>query len=116
LSSHDIHHHTADYDIRAKCVPRPWGWGNAARDACDCVAARWLLRLARPGGPALKALEAWRNLDLRDGYVIAKGLRGVSASLSFRSCRSARKRANAATLAKGTTSEETPHASLRSSI
>lgn len=110
LSSHDIHNHTADYDIVRKMRASILVLGPMlARDGHAIVSLPGGCAIgARPVDLHLKALEAMgATLDLRDGYVHAKapsgGLQGAVFEFSIVSVGATENALMAATLAKGTT-------------
>jgi UDP-N-acetylglucosamine 1-carboxyvinyltransferase len=109
LSSHDIHNHTADYEIvrkmRASILvlgPMLARFGHAVVSLPGGCAIG-----ARPVDLHLRALEAMgAELDLRDGYVHAKapgGLKGAVFEFPIVSVGATENALMAATLAKGTT-------------
>jgi len=110
LSSHDIHNHTADYDIVRKMRASILVLGPMlARDGHAIVSLPGGCAIgARPVDLHLKALEAMgATLDLRDGYVHAKapagGLKGAIVEFPIVSVGATENALMAATLAKGTT-------------
>jgi UDP-N-acetylglucosamine 1-carboxyvinyltransferase len=110
MSSHDIHNHTADYDIVRKMRASILVLGPMlARDGHAIVSLPGGCAIgARPVDLHLKALEAMgAELDLRDGYVHAKaplgGLRGAIVDFPLVSVGATENALMAATLAKGTT-------------
>ncbi len=109
MSSHNIHNHTADYDIVRKMRASILVLGPMlARDGHAIVSLPGGCAIgARPVDLHLKALEAMgAELDLKDGYVHAKapkGLRGGIINFDFASVGATENALMAATLAKGTT-------------
>ncbi len=109
LSSHDLHNHTADYDIVRKMRASILVLGPMlARDGHAVVSLPGGCAIgARPVDLHLKALAAMgAELDLRDGYIHAKatgGLRGAVFEFPFVSVGATENALMAATLAKGTT-------------
>jgi UDP-N-acetylglucosamine 1-carboxyvinyltransferase len=110
MSSHDIHNHTADYDIVRKMRASILVLGPMlARDGHAIVSLPGGCAIgARPVDLHLKALEAMgAELDLRDGYVHAKAvggrLKGAVVEFPFVSVGATENALLAATLAKGTT-------------
>ena len=109
MSSHDIHNHTADYDIVRKMRASILVLGPMlARDGQAVVSLPGGCAIgARPVDLHLRALEALgAELDLRDGYVHAKapgGLKGGVIEFPFVSVGATENALMAATLAKGTT-------------
>ncbi|PIL20868.1 UDP-N-acetylglucosamine 1-carboxyvinyltransferase [Puniceibacterium antarcticum] len=110
LSSHNIHNHTADYDIVRKMRASILVLGPMlARDGHAVVSLPGGCAIgARPVDLHLKALEAMgAELELRDGYVHAKapagGLRGGIVDFPIASVGATENALMAATLAKGTT-------------
>lgn len=109
MSSHDIHNHTADYDIVRKMRASILVLGPMlARDGHAVVSLPGGCAIgARPVDLHLKALEAMgAELDLRDGYIHAKatgGLKGAVFAFPFVSVGATENALMAATLAKGTT-------------
>ncbi|MGR3572250.1 UDP-N-acetylglucosamine 1-carboxyvinyltransferase [Brevirhabdus sp.] len=109
LSSHDIHNHTADYDIVRKMRASILVLGPMlARDGHAVVSLPGGCAIgARPVDLHLQALEALgADLDLRDGYVHAKapgGLKGGTVDFPIVSVGATENVLMAATLAKGTT-------------
>ncbi len=109
MSSHDIHNHTADYDIVRKMRASILVLGPMlARDGHAVVSLPGGCAIgARPVDLHLKALEAMgAELDLREGYVHAKapgGLKGGVFAFPFVSVGATENALMAATLAKGTT-------------
>jgi len=109
MSSHDIHNHTADYDIVRKMRASILVLGPMlARDGHAIVSLPGGCAIgARPVDLHLKALEALgADLELKDGYVHAearKGLRGAIFEFPFVSVGATENALMAATLAKGTT-------------
>jgi UDP-N-acetylglucosamine 1-carboxyvinyltransferase len=109
MSSHDIHNHTADYDIVRKMRASILVLGPMlARDGHAVVSLPGGCAIgARPVDLHLKALEAMgAELDLREGYVHAKapgGLKGGIVDFPFVSVGATENALMAATLAKGTT-------------
>ncbi|KMK66018.1 UDP-N-acetylglucosamine 1-carboxyvinyltransferase [Puniceibacterium sp. IMCC21224] len=110
LSSHNIHNHTADYDIVRKMRASILVLGPMlARDGHAVVSLPGGCAIgARPVDLHLKALEALgATLDLRDGYVHAKapsgGLKGGIIDFPLVSVGATENALLAATLAKGTT-------------
>ncbi|WP_425040631.1 UDP-N-acetylglucosamine 1-carboxyvinyltransferase [Primorskyibacter sp. S187A] len=108
MSSHDIHNHTADYDIVRKMRASILVLGPMlARDGHAIVSLPGGCAIgARPVDLHLKALEAMgAELDLREGYVHAKapgGLKGGTFEFPFVSVGATENALMAATLAKGT--------------
>ncbi len=110
LSSHNIHNHTADYDIVRKMRASILVLGPMlARDGHAVVSLPGGCAIgARPVDLHLKAFEAMgAELDLRDGYVHAKApggrLKGAQINFDFASVGATENALLAATLAKGTT-------------
>ena len=109
MSSHNIHNHTADYDIVRKMRASILVLGPMlARDGHAIVSLPGGCAIgARPVDLHLKALEAMgAELELKDGYVHArapKGLRGGTIDFDFASVGATENALMAATLAKGTT-------------
>ncbi|WP_146592161.1 UDP-N-acetylglucosamine 1-carboxyvinyltransferase [Puniceibacterium confluentis] len=109
LSSHNIHNHTADYDIVRKMRASILVLGPMlARDGHAVVSLPGGCAIgARPVDLHLKALEAMgAELDLRDGYVHAKapgGLKGGVVEFPSVTVGATENALMAATLAKGTT-------------
>lgn len=109
MSSHDVHNHTADYDIVRKMRASILVLGPMlARDGHAIVSLPGGCAIgARPVDLHLKALEALgAELDLRDGYVHAKapgGLKGAVVEFPIVSVGATENVLMAATLAKGTT-------------
>ncbi|SDW74101.1 UDP-N-acetylglucosamine 1-carboxyvinyltransferase [Roseicitreum antarcticum] len=109
LSSHDIHNHTADYEIVRKMRASILVLGPMlARDGHAVVSLPGGCAIgARPVDLHLRALEAMGAvLDLRDGYVHAKapgGLKGATYRFPLVSVGATENALMAATLAKGTT-------------
>tara|TARA_R110000764_G_scaffold1267_1_gene4926 strand:- start:3353 stop:4621 length:1269 start_codon:yes stop_codon:yes gene_type:complete len=109
MSSHNIHNHTADYDIVRKMRASILVLGPMlARDGHAIVSLPGGCAIgARPVDLHLKALEAMgAELELKDGYVHAKapkGLRGGTIDFAFASVGATENALMAATLAKGTT-------------
>ncbi len=110
LSSHDIHTHTAEYDIVRKMRASILVLGPMlARDGHAIVSLPGGCAIgARPVDLHLKALEAMGAvLELRDGYVHAKaptgGLKGAVIEFPFVSVGATENALMAASLAKGTT-------------
>jgi len=110
MSSHDIHNHTADYDIVRKMRASILVLGPMlARDGHAVVSLPGGCAIgARPVDLHLRALEAMgAELDLRDGYVHAKapsgGLRGGVVEFPLVSVGATENALMAATLARGTT-------------
>ena len=110
MSSHDIHNHTADYDIVRKMRASILVLGPMlARDGHAIVSLPGGCAIgARPVDLHLRALEAMgADLDLRDGYVHAKApggrLKGAVVEFPFVSVGATENALLAATLAKGTT-------------
>ncbi len=109
MSSHDIHNHTADYDIVRKMRASILVLGPMlARDGHAVVSLPGGCAIgARPVDLHLKALEALgATLDLRDGYVHATakgGLKGAEFEFPLVSVGATENALMAATLAKGTT-------------
>src|SRR5574343_13344 len=110
MSSHDIHNHTADYDIVRKMRASILVLGPMlARDGHAIVSLPGGCAIgARPVDLHLKAMEAMgAELDLRDGYVHAKApggrLKGAVVEFPFVSVGATENALLAATLAKGTT-------------
>ncbi|WP_166417463.1 UDP-N-acetylglucosamine 1-carboxyvinyltransferase [Cochlodiniinecator piscidefendens] len=109
MSSHNIHNHTADYDIVRKMRASILVLGPMlARDGHAIVSLPGGCAIgARPVDLHLKALEAMgAELELKDGYVHAKamqGLKGGVIDFDFASVGATENALMAATLAKGTT-------------
>ncbi|MGB0959882.1 MAG: UDP-N-acetylglucosamine 1-carboxyvinyltransferase [Halocynthiibacter sp.] len=109
MSSHNIHNHTADYDIVRKMRASILVLGPMlARDGEAIVSLPGGCAIgARPVDLHLKALEAMgAEIELKDGYVHAKapnGLTGAEFEFSFASVGATENALMAATLAKGTT-------------
>ncbi|AXI55765.1 UDP-N-acetylglucosamine 1-carboxyvinyltransferase [Sulfitobacter sp. JL08] len=109
MSSHDINNHTAHYDIVRKMRASILVLGPMlARDGHAIVSLPGGCAIgARPVDLHLKALEALgAELDLKDGYVHAKamkGLRGGTINFPIVSVGATENALMAATLAKGTT-------------
>lgn len=110
MSSHNIHNHTADYDIVRKMRASILVLGPMlARDGHAIVSLPGGCAIgARPVDLHLKALEAMgAELDLRDGYIHAKApggrLKGAVFEFPFVSVGATENALLAATLAKGTT-------------
>jgi UDP-N-acetylglucosamine 1-carboxyvinyltransferase len=110
MSSHNIHNHTADYDIVRKMRASILVLGPMlARDGHAIVSLPGGCAIgARPVDLHLQALEALgAELDLRDGYVHAKAkggrLRGGIINFPLVSVGATENALLAATLAKGTT-------------
>lgn len=109
MSSHDIHNHTADYDIVRKMRASILVLGPMlARDGHAVVSLPGGCAIgARPVDLHLKALEALgAELELKDGYVHAKapgGLKGGIVNFPLVSVGATENVLMAATLAKGTT-------------
>jgi UDP-N-acetylglucosamine 1-carboxyvinyltransferase len=110
MSSHDIHNHTADYDIVRKMRASILVLGPMlARDGHAVVSLPGGCAIgARPVDLHLKVLEAMgAELDLRDGYIHAKArggrLKGAVYEFPFVSVGATENALLAATLAKGTT-------------
>ena len=109
MSSHDIHNHTADYDIVRKMRASILVLGPMlARDGHAIVSLPGGCAIgARPVDLHLKGLEAMgAELELKDGYVHAKamgGLKGGMVDFDFASVGATENILTAATLAKGTT-------------
>ena len=109
MSSHNIHNHTADYDIVRKMRASILVLGPMlARDGHAIVSLPGGCAIgARPVDLHLKALEAMgAELDLREGYVHARapgGLKGGIVAFPFVSVGATENALMAATLAKGTT-------------
>ncbi|PYC46450.1 UDP-N-acetylglucosamine 1-carboxyvinyltransferase [Litorivita pollutaquae] len=109
MSSHDIHNHTADYDIVRKMRASILVLGPMlARDGRAVVSLPGGCAIgARPVDLHLKALEAMgAELELKEGYVHAKapkGLKGGIVDFAFASVGATENALMAATLAKGTT-------------
>ncbi|WP_433988720.1 UDP-N-acetylglucosamine 1-carboxyvinyltransferase (plasmid) [Pseudoseohaeicola sp. NH-UV-7] len=109
MSSHDINNHTAHYDIVRKMRASILVLGPMlARDGHAIVSLPGGCAIgARPVDLHLKALEALgAELDLKDGYVHAKamkGLRGGTIDFPIVSVGATENALMAATLAKGTT-------------
>ena len=109
MSSHDVHNHTADYDIVRKMRASILVLGPMlARDGHAVVSLPGGCAIgARPVDLHLKALEALgADLELRDGYVHAKapgGLKGAVVDFPLVSVGATENVLMAATLAKGTT-------------
>ena len=109
MSSHDINNHTAHYDIVRKMRASILVLGPMlARDGHAIVSLPGGCAIgARPVDLHLKALQALgAELDLKDGYVHAKamkGLRGGTIDFPIVSVGATENALMAATLAKGTT-------------
>ena len=110
MSSHNIHNHTADYDIVRKMRASILVLGPMlARDGHAIVSLPGGCAIgARPVDMHLQALEAMgAELDLRDGYVHARApggrLKGAVIEFAFASVGATENALLAATLAKGTT-------------
>lgn len=110
MSSHDIHNHTADYDIVRKMRASILVLGPMlARDGHAIVSLPGGCAIgARPVDLHLRALEAMgAELDLRDGYVHARApggrLKGAVVEFPLVSVGATENALLAATLAKGTT-------------
>ncbi len=110
MSSHDIHNHTADYDIVRKMRASILVLGPMlARDGHAIVSLPGGCAIgARPVDMHLQALEALgADLELRDGYVHARApggrLKGAVIEFGFASVGATENALLAATLAKGTT-------------
>lgn len=110
MSSHDIHNHTADYDIVRKMRASILVLGPMlARDGHAIVSLPGGCAIgARPVDLHLKVFEAMgAELDLRDGYVHAKApggrLKGAVVEFPFVSVGATENALLAASLAKGTT-------------
>jgi UDP-N-acetylglucosamine 1-carboxyvinyltransferase len=110
MSSHDLHNHTADYDIVRKMRASILVLGPMlARDGHAIVSLPGGCAIgARPVDLHLKALEAMgAELELRDGYVHARApggrLKGAVVEFPFVSVGATENALLAATLAKGTT-------------
>jgi len=109
MSSHDIHNHTADYDIVRKMRASILVLGPMlARDGHAVVSLPGGCAIgARPVDLHLKALESLgAELDLKDGYIHAKapgGLKGGTVDFPLVSVGATENVLMAATLAKGTT-------------
>ena len=110
MSSHDIHNHTADYDIVRKMRASILVLGPMlARDGHAVVSLPGGCAIgARPVDLHLKVFEAMgAELDLRDGYVHAKApggrLKGAVVEFPFVSVGATENALLAASLAKGTT-------------
>ncbi|MGH1457780.1 MAG: UDP-N-acetylglucosamine 1-carboxyvinyltransferase [Paracoccaceae bacterium] len=109
MSSHNIHNHTADYDIVRKMRASILVLGPMlARDGHAVVSLPGGCAIgARPVDLHLKALEAMgAELELKEGYVHAKapkGLKGGIVDFAFASVGATENALMAATLAKGTT-------------
>ena len=109
MSSHDINNHTAHYDIVRKMRASILVLGPMlARDGHAIVSLPGGCAIgARPVDLHLNALEALgAELDLKDGYVHAKamkGLRGGTIDFPIVSVGATENALMAATLAKGTT-------------
>ncbi|MFT7060573.1 MAG: UDP-N-acetylglucosamine 1-carboxyvinyltransferase [Pseudorhodobacter sp.] len=110
MSSHNIHNHTADYDIVRKMRASFLVLGPMlARDGHAIVSLPGGCAIgARPVDLHLKALEAMgADLELRDGYVHAKApggrLKGAVVDFPFVSVGATENALLAASLAKGTT-------------
>ncbi len=110
MSSHDIHNHTADYDIVRKMRASILVLGPMlARDGHAVVSLPGGCAIgARPVDLHLKVFEAMgAELDLRDGYVHAKApggrLKGAVMEFPFVSVGATENALLAASLAKGTT-------------
>ncbi|MBT8154648.1 UDP-N-acetylglucosamine 1-carboxyvinyltransferase [Epibacterium ulvae] len=110
MSSHDIHNHTAEYDIVRKMRASILVLGPMlARDGHAVVSLPGGCAIgARPVDLHLKALEALgAELELKDGYVHAKApggrLKGGTIDFPFASVGATENALLAAVLAKGTT-------------
>ena len=109
MSSHNIHNHTADYDIVRKMRASILVLGPLlARDGHAIVSLPGGCAIgARPVDLHLNALEAMgAELELKDGYIHAKapkGLKGGIVDFPFVSVGATENALMAATLAKGTT-------------
>ncbi|OUS37119.1 UDP-N-acetylglucosamine 1-carboxyvinyltransferase [Rhodobacterales bacterium 56_14_T64] len=109
MSSHNIHNHTADYDIVRKMRASILVLGPMlARDGHAVVSLPGGCAIgARPVDLHLKALEALgAELELKDGYIHAKapgGLKGGTVNFPLVSVGATENVLMAATLAKGTT-------------
>ena len=110
MSSHNIHNHTADYDIVRKMRASILVLGPMlARDGHAIVSLPGGCAIgARPVDLHLKALEAMgADLELRDGYIHARAqggrLKGAVVEFPFVSVGATENALLAATLAKGTT-------------
>ena len=109
MSSHNIHNHTADYDIVRKMRASILVLGPMlARDGHAIVSLPGGCAIgARPVDLHLKAFEAMgAELELKDGYIHARaprGLRGGIVDFDFASVGATENALMAATLAKGTT-------------
>ncbi|MBL8561290.1 MAG: UDP-N-acetylglucosamine 1-carboxyvinyltransferase [Gemmobacter sp.] len=110
MSSHDIHNHTADYDIVRKMRASILVLGPMlARDGHAIVSLPGGCAIgARPVDLHLKVFEAMgAELDLRDGYVHARApggrLNGAVVEFPFVSVGATENALLAASLAKGTT-------------
>lgn len=109
MSSHNIHNHTADYDIVRKMRASILVLGPMlARDGHAVVSLPGGCAIgARPVDLHLKALEALgAELELKDGYIHAKapgGLKGGNVNFPIVSVGATENVLMAATLAKGTT-------------
>ncbi|QCO57240.1 UDP-N-acetylglucosamine 1-carboxyvinyltransferase (plasmid) [Pseudorhodobacter turbinis] len=110
MSSHNIHNHTADYDIVRKMRASILVLGPMlARDGHAIVSLPGGCAIgARPVDMHLQALEAMgADLELRDGYVHAKArggrLTGAQFEFSVVSVGATENALLAATLARGTT-------------
>ena len=110
MSSHDIHNHTADYDIVRKMRASILVLGPMlARDGHAIVSLPGGCAIgARPVDLHLKVFEAMgADLDLRDGYVHARApggrLKGAVVEFPFVSVGATENALLAASLAKGTT-------------
>ncbi|WP_050526284.1 UDP-N-acetylglucosamine 1-carboxyvinyltransferase [Pseudorhodobacter aquimaris] len=110
MSSHNIHNHTADYDIVRKMRASILVLGPMlARDGHAIVSLPGGCAIgARPVDMHLQALEAMgADLELRDGYVHAKArggrLTGAEFEFSVVSVGATENALLAATLARGTT-------------
>jgi UDP-N-acetylglucosamine 1-carboxyvinyltransferase len=110
MSSHNIHNHTADYDIVRKMRASILVLGPMlARDGHAIVSLPGGCAIgARPVDLHLKALEAMgAELELREGYIHAKApggrLRGAVFEFPFVSVGATENALLAAVLAKGTT-------------
>ncbi|GFE65537.1 UDP-N-acetylglucosamine 1-carboxyvinyltransferase [Litoreibacter roseus] len=109
MSSHDIHNHTAEYDIVRKMRASILVLGPMlARDGHATVSLPGGCAIgARPVDLHLKALEAMgASLELKEGYVHAEargGLKGTTFEFPFVSVGATENALMAATLAKGTT-------------
>ena len=110
MSSHNIHNHTADYDIVRKMRASILVLGPMlARDGHAIVSLPGGCAIgARPVDLHLTALEAMgADLELRDGYIHARAqggrLKGAVVEFPFVSVGATENALLAATLAKGTT-------------